>query len=800
MAKADSYSGGSVVRYIVRGLGYALTSALAMLAGYAIKHSEALADVLVNVDSVLLLVPLSLSVFFFITYSICFDYENRTLNRVEAMEKRLQREALGIGSLVVVLFDALIISVHAHIKGELISLTQMISFIVYGALFYGYGVYVLAKLRGVTRVLVRHQLVWPVILAIACSLQFGLYFDELSSSLIPLIPMLLLLALFVLSERNPFQPLSFAVWAVAIYTVTALTAYLTSAEWLASMIFCLSITTYLAVFEAWRITSHVAHEEASGLKPTESDQDGHSPDSATPATVEENQTPQRLPASTRYYMATLAALAVAGIIAPFVYIFSRFGVVFIIGFAVHAIVAFRYWCSAGRRLAVLVEKNWVSRKLAFGFLFLLVLVADSVIKLMLPGAGETGIPRFMPGFVSVSGLGLMAIPLLDMVGILTLDMGKLKKHLNLNSGMSQSDNYNDKTSDLAVDLAYLNLVYGTFNGMRILYCMFWIMCAAIVIAIQSKLLPPHLIPRADLAFVVYSAFMILIVISRIGQFKDDFRRLWRALKRVAGLLQTTRIPTSAVIGMIVFVPSIVAGFSFTVSFLSALPFSLAAMGGFALNDFFDSSRDKISKPHRAIPSGRLSRSEVMYIGVTLILSAFWVSLSFSPSRLALLLHLSAIMGVICYNLIVKYFAPAKVFIAAAICAIPVVYSVSLLAYDPVYYFLPAAAFVFIVGRELLMDIRDLEGDRQGGIVTIPMLVPPSAVARHSFTLEMAGATLLLPVVFHIGPFPALIPLSLVILSLIAAYVMWTTGTDRVRRYTILLLWLPMLLGLSMLLL
>jgi geranylgeranylglycerol-phosphate geranylgeranyltransferase len=113
--------------------------------------------------------------------------------------------------------------------------------------------------------------------------------------------------------------------------------------------------------------------------------------------------------------------------------------------------------------------------------------------------------------------------------------------------------------------------------------------------------------------------------------------------------------------------------------------------------------------------------------------------------------------------------------------------------------IPLATIIFIVGRELLMDAVDIDGDRAGGIKTIPMMFGVARTCRLSFALMFLGACALLPlVVYSFLPINILL-LSIVFASLIFMSICWKLNSRRFQRSIIIFLWLPMLCGMAMLL-
>lgn len=101
-----------------------------------------------------------------------------------------------------------------------------------------------------------------------------------------------------------------------------------------------------------------------------------------------------------------------------------------------------------------------------------------------------------------------------------------------------------------------------------------------------------------------------------------------------------------------------AGFNFVSGFsINALWAALAVFfvtaGGNAVNDFFDAKRDAVNKPHRPIPSGRVSHELVAWLSLACFLSG--IGLSYLVSTSMLVLSLAASAGLVLYSGVVKEF-------------------------------------------------------------------------------------------------------------------------------------------------
>ena len=147
--------------------------------------------------------------------------------------------------------------------------------------------------------------------------------------------------------------------------------------------------------------------------------------------------------------------------------------------------------------------------------------------------------------------------------------------------------------------------------------------------------------------------------------------------------------------------------------------ALVVASGNLINDYFDADIDRVNKPRRPIPSGRLSEFQVLTVyrlATVLLAAAATLGLPWCQTAIVfgwqILLYLYArwvkrlpILG----NLLVG----AVVSSAFIFGAVPTG-NVGEVGF-PVFF-----AFMFVVGRELVKSAEDVEGDKTNGAVTLPV--------------------------------------------------------------------------------
>ncbi|MEW6751596.1 MAG: geranylgeranylglycerol-phosphate geranylgeranyltransferase [Candidatus Latescibacterota bacterium] len=161
--------------------------------------------------------------------------------------------------------------------------------------------------------------------------------------------------------------------------------------------------------------------------------------------------------------------------------------------------------------------------------------------------------------------------------------------------------------------------------------------------------------------------------------------------------------------------------------LAALSALLVAAAGNALNDVQDLAADRINRPHRPLPSGRLGRRAALWGAAGLAAAGWALAAWVSPAHLLLACTVTGLLAL--YDLRLKstvLWGNVVVGLAAA-CAFP--YG-ALAAGGLGRSWIPAGfAFLFHLGREIIKDLEDQAGDRASGLVTLPLRCGERRAAR-----------------------------------------------------------------------
>jgi len=169
--------------------------------------------------------------------------------------------------------------------------------------------------------------------------------------------------------------------------------------------------------------------------------------------------------------------------------------------------------------------------------------------------------------------------------------------------------------------------------------------------------------------------------------------------------------------------------------------------GNLVNDFFDADIDRVNKPHRPIPSGRLARGYVLRIyAVGTVLVTALMTFVLPPAILALMVAWEALL--FSYAARVKRVALFGNILIGAVCASAFLVGAMVTHVPGVVVFPAFFAFVFVVGREIVKGAEDVEGDRMAGARTLAVRFGVARTARWGAMVLCLGAMT--------APIPALV--------------------------------------------
>ena len=191
-------------------------------------------------------------------------------------------------------------------------------------------------------------------------------------------------------------------------------------------------------------------------------------------------------------------------------------------------------------------------------------------------------------------------------------------------------------------------------------------------------------------------------------------------------LETWRLYTVVWCGLVGLVGSCIAYGSFPPIKIALLSLFIPMMGwtaGLYLSDFSDRKLDEIQKPHRPIPSGRIKPIEALIIGGIFAVTGFLLSFLLSLNNI-ILVFVAAILVFLYANISKSrgFMGNLNRGIVTVTAYLFGVFSINQpLQSFPIYIWLLAIIFLLHdTNSNLVGAIRDMEGDKAGGYITIPV--------------------------------------------------------------------------------
>ena len=164
--------------------------------------------------------------------------------------------------------------------------------------------------------------------------------------------------------------------------------------------------------------------------------------------------------------------------------------------------------------------------------------------------------------------------------------------------------------------------------------------------------------------------------------------------------------------------------------LDGLAMGLLAAGGNLHNDVIDLKVDRINRPERALPAGKISVSVVNIGTIVLLLTALGIGAFRSPTHLAFFAFVATLLYL--YNYWLKGLPVVGNIAVASLCASAVILPMmdSLLwppnSQPAILIPLAIFSFLFTWTRELVKDIEDMAGDGTAKLRTLPLLIGQDA--------------------------------------------------------------------------
>ncbi|SNZ15089.1 geranylgeranylglycerol-phosphate geranylgeranyltransferase [Natronoarchaeum philippinense] len=204
---------------------------------------------------------------------------------------------------------------------------------------------------------------------------------------------------------------------------------------------------------------------------------------------------------------------------------------------------------------------------------------------------------------------------------------------------------------------------------------------------------------------------------------------------------------------------------------AALVAMLATAGGNAINDYVDRDLDVVDSPDRPIPSGAVDAGTALALGTALLAGALAVAAVLPAPAIAI--AAVNVLAVAAYTSGLKGRAGAGNVLVALLSGSTLLFGGAAAGDASATAGLATLATLPALAREILLDVRDVRGDRAAGLTTLPVCLGERSA------LLVAAATLLLAVL--VSPVPYLTGTlgAVYLLAMVAADAAWLWAAVRV---------------------
>jgi geranylgeranylglycerol-phosphate geranylgeranyltransferase len=202
---------------------------------------------------------------------------------------------------------------------------------------------------------------------------------------------------------------------------------------------------------------------------------------------------------------------------------------------------------------------------------------------------------------------------------------------------------------------------------------------------------------------------------------------------------------------------------------AALSAALVAGAGNVFNDVCDLEIDRINRPDRPLPVGLVSRAVARAWALLLTLAGIGAGAAVSTAAATIAAAVVLVLAV--YSLYLKRTPLWGNICVAAVAAIAFPYGALAAGHWGRVWIPTAFAFLYHLGRELIKDLEDIEGDRRLGARTAPLswgVLPAAYLAGATFIL--LAALTLVPTALGLYGLPYLLPVLVVDAELLQALI------------------------------
>ena len=201
------------------------------------------------------------------------------------------------------------------------------------------------------------------------------------------------------------------------------------------------------------------------------------------------------------------------------------------------------------------------------------------------------------------------------------------------------------------------------------------------------------------------------------------------VKKIFSIFQISR-PVNVVIGgLSIFIAAFITGTlqPWQKVLIAVLSGGIITAAANTINDYFDLKIDRINKPHRPLPAGKIAPISALFFSTAEFIVGIGLSIFINLTAFVIAFTISIILFFYSFKLkrlplwgnLTVSFASAMAFIYGGVAVNRIKLTV-----------VPAAfAFFYHFGREIIKDIQDMEGDARNNARTFPLVFGKVAALR-----------------------------------------------------------------------
>lgn len=271
------------------------------------------------------------------------------------------------------------------------------------------------------------------------------------------------------------------------------------------------------------------------------------------------------------------------------------------------------------------------------------------------------------------------------------------------------------------------------------------------------------------------------------------------LQKMLLTIKLFRLQSVIIMNLFIFLPLEIETGNPVFSIFQTLPFVLMIAGEIALNDCCDLKKDRINKPQRPLVSGVLKlRYAKIMTGIVILFGIILGIFMYYPNikRMLIFMSVAAILSI--YNVRLPFISTIKTFMTALATVLSLSFVFTFIDIPQGICWFLMTAFMFILGREFMMDIRDMQGDLRENYKTLAIILGKrKAIIASLFFIICSDIFCVLFILSQFSMIKIILLVFLIAFELFCIYHFIKSESSVQQNKCILLLWIPMIFMLLM---